>query len=418
MLMRVSTATAFRAPVESMIRQQAEMERTQREVSSGQKLQALADNPAQAARVSDLDRYLSAAERYSANAGFAADRLKLGDLTATAALDLIQRVRELTVAGASDALDVSARRAIAQEARGLSDQLLALANRPSESGEYLFAGSKSNAVPFVRMGGTVTYQGDSVEREVPISPTRRIADGFAGDEVFMDITRGNGAFVTGAAGANTGRAVIDVGTVVNGVDWGTAATASPNGYKIVFSVGSSGTTYSVKKHDDSPLSPPITGVPYQPGQALSFLGAQVTVTGAPANGDVLTVVPVPASGSGSSESVFATLDRLVAAMETADLSGGARARISTELNGVLHQVDQAMNSLSDARSSAGARLRTIEESEAFAEEQEILIKDDLSKLRDVDFAEALARLNAQMTALQVAQQAYSRIANRSLFDYL
>ena len=63
-------------------------------------------------------------------------------------------------------------------------------------------------------------------------------------------------------------------------------------------------------------------------------------------------------------------------------------------------------------------LQVIDESENFRQEQDISVKETLSKLRDVDFAEALARLNAQMTALQVAQQAYSRISSRTLFDYL
>ena len=110
--------------------------------------------------------------------------------------------------------------------------------------------------------------------------------------------------------------------------------------------------------------------------------------------------------------------RLATALETPNLTGAKRAQISTDLGGIVNQLDQAIANFSDVRSSIGSRLNIIEESEAFAEEQEIIVKDTLSKLRDVDFAEALARLNAQMTALQVAQQAYAKISNRSLFDYL
>lgn len=413
MTMRVSTATAFRAPVESMIRQQAEMERTQREISSGQKLRTLAENPAQAARVSDLDRYLAGVERYSANAELATNRLKMGELTISSGLDLLQRARELAVAGANDSLDLTARKAIAQEVRGLGDQLLSLANRRGESGEFIFAGSVSGATPFVRVGGPVVYSGDTLEREIPISATRTIADGFSGDDVFMDITEANGAFRTAAAGTNAGRGIIDVGAVTDGVAWGAATTASPGGYKVKFAVGPTSTTYSVLKADGTALAPPIGGN-YLSGQTINFLGIQVSVNGVPANGDEFTVVPT----NGGTESVFDTLDRLVTALETPNLTGAIRAQISTELGGVVNQIDQAIANLSDVRSSVGARLQIIEENESFVEEQEILIKETLSTLRDVDFAEALARLNAQMTALQVAQQAYSKISNRSLFDYL
>lgn len=413
MIMRVSTATAFRAPVESMIRQQAEMERTQREISSGQKLRTLAENPSQAARVSDLDRYLLGLERFSANADLAVNRLKMGELTVSSGLDLLQRARELAVAGANDALDVTARKAIATEVRGIGEQLLSLANRRGESGEFIFAGSVSGTTPFVRTAGAVIYEGDSLEREIPISATRRIADGFAGDDVFMDITLANGAFRTAAAGNNTGRAIIDVGAVTDGAAWGTAAAASSGGYLLKFAVSPTGTSYSVLKADGSALTPPLAGN-YLSGQTIGFLGVQVSVNGTPANGDEFTITPT----NGGTESVFDTLDRLVSALETPNLTGATRAQISTELGGIVNQIDQAIANLSDVRSSVGARLQIIDENEAFVEEQEILIKDTLSTLRDVDFAEALARLNAQMTALQVAQQAYSRISNRSLFDYL
>lgn len=315
--MRISTATSFFAPVESMLRQQAEIERTQREISSGQKTQELAENPAQAAQASALDRYLAASERYAINADIAAGRLKMGESTITSGLDILQRVRELTVQGANDSMDVSARKAIAVEVRELNDQLLALANRRSESGEYIFAGTKTNTVPFLRnpSTGAVEYQGDWRERIIPISESRSVIDGFSGGEIFVD--------------------VLDV-----------------------------------------------------------------------------------TSGSPNTESVFDTLDRLATALETSPLTPAARAQVSTDLGNVLRQVDEAINNLSDTRSSIGARLQVIDQSEAFREEQEISVKETLSTLRDVDFAEALARLNAQMTALQVAQQAYSRVSNRTLFDYL
>ena len=41
-----------------------------------------------------------------------------------------------------------------------------------------------------------------------------------------------------------------------------------------------------------------------------------------------------------------------------------------------------------------------------------------SELNDLDFAEAVSRLNLQTTALQAAQQAYIKIQGLSLFNYL
>jgi flagellar hook-associated protein 3 FlgL len=42
----------------------------------------------------------------------------------------------------------------------------------------------------------------------------------------------------------------------------------------------------------------------------------------------------------------------------------------------------------------------------------------IGELRDLDYAEAISRMNQQLTSLQAAQAAYTRIAQLSLFDYL
>jgi len=42
----------------------------------------------------------------------------------------------------------------------------------------------------------------------------------------------------------------------------------------------------------------------------------------------------------------------------------------------------------------------------------------LSDIQDVDYAEAISRLNLQLTALQAAQQTYVKVQGLSLFNYL
>lgn len=414
MVMRVSTATAFFAPIEAMRRQQAELERTQREISSGQRLTALEQNPAQAAQVSDLDRFLAVNERYGINANLASSRLRMGEVTLTSGIDVLQRVRELTVQGANDSLDLSVRKSIAHEVRELSSQFLSLANRQSDTGEYLFGGMNATSAPFVKTGSSqvVSYVGDSREREIAISSSRSISDGFAGDEIFMDVTAGNGSFVTRASATNTGSGTIDVGVLLSGSTWQASSSQGP--FTISFDVTGGVRTYGVTRADGGVVIP--NGTTFQSGQPISFLGIQMTVQGSPADADSFIVTP--ATGANASENIFKTIDRLATALETDPLTSAARAQVTSELGGVLRQIDQAIDNLSDTRSSVGARLRTIEESESFREEQVFLAREALSTLRDVDFAEALARLNAQMTALQVAQQAYSRISSRTLFDYL
>jgi flagellar hook-associated protein 3 FlgL len=42
----------------------------------------------------------------------------------------------------------------------------------------------------------------------------------------------------------------------------------------------------------------------------------------------------------------------------------------------------------------------------------------LSGIQDLDYAEAISSLNLQLVGLQASQQAFTRIQNLSLFNYL
>jgi flagellar hook-associated protein 3 FlgL len=46
------------------------------------------------------------------------------------------------------------------------------------------------------------------------------------------------------------------------------------------------------------------------------------------------------------------------------------------------------------------------------------ISGSVSQLRDIDYAEAISRMNQQLTGLQAAQASYAKIAQLSLFNYL
>ena len=52
------------------------------------------------------------------------------------------------------------------------------------------------------------------------------------------------------------------------------------------------------------------------------------------------------------------------------------------------------------------------------EDTKFQLAGSLSDLRDLDYAEAISRMNQQMTGLQAAQAAYTRIGQMSLFDFL
>ena len=88
------------------------------------------------------------------------------------------------------------------------------------------------------------------------------------------------------------------------------------------------------------------------------------------------------------------------------------------LANTLDNLDNAQASISQVRSEVGARLNIVENTEAQAADIDLVSKEVLSKLSDVDFAEAVSRLTLQTFLLETAQQSYAKIQNLSLFNQL
>jgi flagellar hook-associated protein 3 FlgL len=112
-------------------------------------------------------------------------------------------------------------------------------------------------------------------------------------------------------------------------------------------------------------------------------------------------------GSGGFENIFATLETLASDLE-------ANAPNSNSLA----QIDRAMDHLLGFRATAGARLNALESqrtiNEAFLEQ----LEQTRSTVEDLDYAEAASRLSQQSVVLQAAQQAFIRVQDLNLFNFI
>jgi flagellar hook-associated protein 3 FlgL len=397
--MRISTTGFMQGHIESLARLQAGVQRTQSQVASGTKLLSPADDPVAAARVQEQERWVLAADQYERNGELLGSRLGLQEGALADVGDILMRVRELAVQGGNGALDQSARRLIATEVRTNLDQLMQIGNRKAPSGEHLFAGASIGAAPIVRQGGTVQYAGDELQRFVEVAPGQRIADSLPGSEVFFRIPAGNGTFALRADAGNAGTAVVGQSSVADAAAW----DGEP--YRILFMANGD---WEARDAADAL----VASGPYASGDAIEFKGIRVTVSGAPVAGDQLHIDP---SGT---EDMFATLERLATALEAPLGTGAQRAAATNELNAVLAQLAQGQEQLSGARAVLAARMNAVDSAATSRTALREDVATSLSQLRDLDYAEALTRLNSQLTGLQAAQQSVARLSRMSLFDYL
>jgi flagellar hook-associated protein 3 FlgL len=397
--MRISTNMIFQRAMNSILDQQAQVSKTQMQMSSGKKVITPSDNPTAAVQVLQLQHSIDLNTTYQSNIDAAQAALGSEDNALSNGTDILQRVRELTVQANSSILSNQDRQAIAKEMQQDLLGLLGLANARDSNGDYLFAGFSTNTIPFNQTAGSFNYTGDQGQRYIQIGSDRQVAVADSGYEVFQAIKNGNGTFATSYSNANTGTGVIDAGQVMDLSTW------VPDTYTLNFT---SPTTYEVR--DSS--SNLITAGTYQSDAAIAFNGIQVTVSGAPATGDNFTIA------SSSNQDVFTTLQNLVNALNNPIGDATARAKLNNDINQALSGLDRALDKFTNIRAGVGARLNSVDNQKSANGDLISASQVALSAAQDLDYTEAATRLNQQLLGLQAAQQSFVKLQNLSLFNYI
>lgn len=404
--MRISTAQIFDRGVDNIERQQSAMSRNQERIASGRRILTPSDDPVGAAQNVTVTQAKDRLAQYGANISAAKDMLAQNDSVLSQVEDVLQSVRTLAVQGANGSLSDSDRRSIAADVSQRLQQLLALANSRDGDGGYLFAGFASGTEPFtLDATGAVVYNGDQGRRSLDVASGRSMGVAFDGSLAFMQVRAGNGSFTATPAGANTGTGTIGAGTVVN------PGLLPGDTYRLQFNVAGGTTTYDVV--DVTTGATLSSGNAYTSGTAIAIAGMQVSVSGAPANGDTFTLAP---SGS---QSVFKTLQDLAAAL-TAPAAGNAAATaaLRNASDGALANLDQALDHVLTLRATAGAGLRELDDLSTGNQDRDQQYDQTLSRINDLDYNRALSDFARQQLALEAAQKSFAQVSSLSLFDYL
>lgn len=414
--MRISSRFFQTMGVNSILEQQVKLSKTQNQLASGKRILTPSDDPVATSQLMQLRQTENTVGQFQANADAAVNRLSTEEGVLSSVTNLLQRVRELSIQAANATQTNDTRGFIASEIRQRLEELVGLANTRDGNGEYLFSGSKGFTEPFVpNAAGGYDYNGDDSQRFLQIGAGRQVADGNPGSEVFQRVRNGNGSFVTEVSTANTGTGVIDGGSVQG--NFIPTLTGGVNGYTLRFiqAAPTDPITYEVFESGDPQPAPhptPVATGTYVDGEPIVFQGALVRVTGTPADGDTFSV------RSSEYQDIFQTLSDFVDTLETDVTSAAEQAQLNNNINSFLADVDQGMNSILTVRASVGARLNAVDGQRYINEDQLIQTTQIISSIEDLDYAEAVSRLNLQMAGLEAAQQTYLKVQGLSLFNFL
>lgn len=415
--MRISTNLFREIGVNSVLDQQFELSKIQRQVATGKRVVTPSDDPVASALILNFKQELEITERFQANIDAAESRISLQEQALSGAYTTLQRVRDLLVQAGNGAYTDREKAAIGLEIGARLDEIIGIANSQFAGTEYIFSGNKTNVKPFSRDPSTASgfrYDGDQGQRKFQISASIEVIAADSGYEVFQRIKNGNGSFRTGDNGntitltANTGTGVINAGTVTNPALF----NANPTDvYSINFSVNALGqTTYDVV--NVTTATTVVAAAAYVSDSDIAFNGRAVRVDGAPANGDTFRLTP------STEQDLFSTLQQAVDTLNTAAPTADARARQNIAIGRALTELDQAMTHLDVVSGAVGTRLN-VTESEKLANADFLLTtKTTLSRLEDLDMVEAISKLQQQKLSLEVAQQSFAQVSNLSLFNFL
>ena len=372
---------------------------TQNGISTGLAFTTASENPVGAGLVAGYNQVLAQSQQYTSNGQSATGSLNTEDSALTQLQSQLQSLRDLALEANNATESPSDLSAIATQVQQIQGSILSLANTQDGEGNYIFAGYSTQTQPFAQTATGATYSGDQGQRQVQIGAGQTVVVGDNGDLLFNQVKSGNGTFNVTAAGANTGSGIIGATAVTDPADYVAGAYSinftAPNAYQVV----SSGGTV-------------VTSGTYTSGQAITFAGMQVTLSGAPAAGDSFAVAP------STDQSVFTTVQNLANALQQSTATPAGQAQLNNSIVSAINGIDQALNQTQTVQTSVGARLNTITTAQAVATTQQTQLQQSISNIQSLDYASAVTSLDSQSTTLTAAMEAYTQTQGLSLFKYL
>ncbi|MET0962589.1 MAG: flagellar hook-associated protein FlgL [Noviherbaspirillum sp.] len=401
--MRISTSNLFESNIRTINDTQSSLAKTQQQMATGRRLLTPADDPLGAAKALDLSQGQSMNTQYAQNRSSAKNALNMQEGALQSVTGLLQDVRAQVLAAGSGILDDTSRKFIATDLRSRLEELSSLANSRDGVGNYIFAGVQDGAPPFSGSGGAVSYVGDNGQKLLQVGASRQMASNDSGEAVFMNIAASS-VYSGSSSGTGTAR--------LSSVMVSDSAKVLP-GHQYEVSFDATGANYSVYDLTKDPFrSTALAYGPYVSQQPITVDGLEMVISGAPQAGDAVGIKPV------RSQSMFATMEDLIATLETPVSTADERRMLTFKLGAAGANIDNALNNVLSTRASVGSRLQELDSLDESGSTRDQQYADQLSGIQDLDYVKAISDLTQKQMMLQAAQQSAVKVWGLSLFNFI
>ncbi|MCL2479330.1 MAG: flagellar hook-associated protein 3, partial [Treponema sp.] len=173
-------------------RQEESLSNMQAKIATNRKINQLRDDPLAASHTVRYESYMSRLTRYEDNVKYSQDHLRQVDIYMQNAVDITQRIRELSVQGANGIYTKSDLQDMATEVNELLKELVSISNATGPDGNRIFAGDKAFTEPFRIVEGTLEGGGETMVVNVEYRGSGNGRTAEIGDGVYSSLDIGGG----------------------------------------------------------------------------------------------------------------------------------------------------------------------------------------------------------------------------------
>lgn len=395
-------------------RQESRVSDTNNSISSQRRILNLRDDPLAAGHSVRYQSYLARLDRFERNAKTVSDQFKITEGYMNQSLQIMQRVRELAVAGANGTYTKGDLKNMATEVDELLKELISNGNATGPDGVRLFAGTKSFTEPFETVLGDrdgagnpvvmqVRYNGTVDGKNIEIDEQSHLATAQAGNRTFWAEKQS----LFSEVDATNYMVKADTAIEVDGVT--VPLTAGDNVYAIISKINDSGA--GVKAYID-----PVTN-----GLNLETTDSRQLWIRDGEGGDVLASLGMVKAGqrppyniANSVRMSGGSLFDSVIALRDAMLSGDQDA-----IGGkVLGSVDGGIDNLATRLASIGSQYERTQATMARIAYQTVNVTAAESREADIDFTKAITDLKMFEYTQQATLSTAGKLYSNTLLNYV
>lgn len=415
--MRVTHSAIYNTAQYNLGKNLMDMEKANEVVSTGKRINSLADDPVGLTQVLGLKSSVASIDQYERNIKAGETWLSAGETALDSVNNLISEAEVICEQMANGTYSASERASSAERIQGILEQIVQFANT-EVNGQYIFSGGRTDTRPFTTDSesnpGMVTYAGDDSPFSIRSGPESNVAVGFDGAAVFGASTVTIDAYnncldFSEDFGATELTATIPAGTY-------TADELAAEIQDQMRAVSANNVDYEVS-YDDASGRFMIRDGPYTGDVSeLQLLWA----TGTNADNSIASVLGFsPAADSTGSDDyagsegvqwgIFKTLLDVKDALEADD---------ADRVGSLMTVLGTHYNTVTSVMSEAGSKSLRLELRKTTIEDLKLQYTDRKSSIEDADATEAISDLSQKEFAYKASLTATSRVISLSLADYL